>query len=254
MIVLLDCECFVSNYLFLNSFYLTLCQALNNIHNDIFYQRPQHRKHVPPSSPNIIPMIPTCYGIFPNTYSLNMWWTKLLGLPISTYTSSYLLQLLCIVDPLFFTKILLPESKPPEILVGLSYKVVTSLFNNLFFYPSIHCFVLFTTMVERFLCSFLATFKFFLTTYVCPFSGSYLQSLVLKILSLSYNGVFFTSVLSLCPLSLSHRQRQSNTQTTSTPILFPVGNDDNILSSSNLLHGIGKDDIPSSKHLPGNSS
>ena len=136
LFTLLDTPEFVAFYLCASSFYNIASSVICCLY--IFFTNiSQHRTQCldllfhPIIDPHIqapfdpLVMVPVHYGVFSNTYTLNIWWTKLLQ--ISTMSGYTLLQFMInprilqvpIIFELLITNYIIPQDRPPELIAGL---------------------------------------------------------------------------------------------------------------------------------------
>lgn len=177
-----------------------------------------HHKHWVQSPFQLLPMIPVHYGVFSHTYSLNMWWTHFLRIPL--LSSSVFFTMVPFFYFSFWFALLCPEEKPPDLILGSLWAVLACLFP----YPSFHgCLLLLCFFIKGYF--FLGhLFQTASPTYLCPHLLGYLRSFGMTSLSLLYNGLFYTSLLRLCPLPWTSPKPISHKP--NLPILFPMGTED----------------------------
>ena len=199
MFSLLECSWFVDWYLILSTIFIS-CHWVTLYIYAVFFYPQQHRKQCPRYS-TTLQMVPSCYGTFHNTYSLNMWWARLLQLPLLFYNLQTIIDIVYFHDD--FLKLInkiRPPDRPPDLIIGVLHLGYKKCFNYSIF-PSLHGYIVSTALLERSLASLWSCLQLMWSSYGCPLCFLYLKSLGLTILSVIYNGLFYTSVLSLCPFS-----------------------------------------------------
>ena len=168
-------------------------------------------------------MVTVCHGVFLHTYYLNMWWVSFLKLPIIQYTL-HTLTSLCSYKAEFLNVIkFLRPPEPPYLISCVMHHCYRSC-HDAFKFPSVSCCLFFTALLEwggYYICFCL---KMLCYKYFCVLVANYLQSFGLSLLSLLYNGIFYSSVLSLCYL---YSENNTCKPIESTDVSFlTVGNDD----------------------------